>query len=66
MVGEGGLSQEKRFRKVYVSLPLNARTETIVVIEGKPISWNLAFQEIENITDLGKEILKKLERLEII
>ena len=57
---------EKRFRKIYASLPINVRTEIIVVHENQPISWNLAFQEIERETNLGKEILKKLEKMEII
>ena len=60
------ISLDKKFRTIYASLPLNVRTEIIVVINGKPISWNLAFEEIENETNLSKEILKALENLEII
>ncbi len=59
-------SIEKRFRKIYASLPINVRTEIIVVIDKKPISWNLAFEEIESETDLSKKILKILKEMEII
>lgn len=60
------LSPEERFRKVYASLPINMRAEIIVVIDKNPISWNLAFNEIEHETHLGKVILKILEEMEFI
>lgn len=55
-----------RFMKVYSNLPEDVRKEVIVVVKDKPYSWNAAYIEIENGTDLGKEILKKLESLELI
>lgn len=60
------LSSEQRFRKVYASLPINVRAEIIIVIKNEPISWNLAFKEIEKNTQLGKEILERIEKLEFI
>ncbi len=60
------LSPEQRFRKVYASLPINTRAEIIIVINKQPISWNLAFKEIESETKLGKEILEKLIAMEFI
>jgi len=43
------------------------RDEIILVIPEKgPITWNVAYLEIENETRLGKIILEKLEELKII
>ena len=56
-----------KFMKIFNDLPEKIRSEDIVVvIEEKPFTWNVAFIEIKNNTDLGKEILKKLKSLEIL
>ena len=56
-----------KFLKVYANLPINLREEIVLVVPGKgPITWNVAFLEIDNDTPLGKEILKKLSELAII
>ena len=54
------------FFKVYSNVPLEERDNALVVIGKKPISWNLASQEIKNKTENGKQILKILNELEII
>ena len=54
------------FMKVYSNLPEDVRKEVVIVVKNKPYSWNAAYVEIENNTALGKEILKKLESLELI
>jgi len=54
------------FMKVYASLPLPERELTVIVIDNKPISWNRSHIEIKNKTELGKQIQKKLEDLDII
>lgn len=60
------MSREK-FLKVYSNLPIGLRKETILVLDKEgPISWEVAYQEIENKTKLGDKILKKLEQLGII
>lgn len=66
----GGDNKEK-FLKVYSNLPINLREEIILVLgvlanEKVPITWNVAYLEIKNDTDLGKEILNKLEELKFI
>lgn len=52
------------FFKVYSNLPLDLRKEIILTIKDeagyKPITWNVAFNEIQNDTKIGKEILKKI------
>lgn len=55
------------FLKVYANLPINLRDEIILVLPDKgPVSWNVAYLEIQNDTGLGKLILEKLRNLKII
>lgn len=56
----------ERFMKVYSNLPINLRKEIIVVIDDKPITWDVAYVEIKNNTKLSERILKKLIELDII
>lgn len=59
--------EKDRFLKVYANLPLGLRSEIILVLDGHgPISWNVAFVEINNETKLGVIILQKLVDLKII
>lgn len=55
-----------KFIKVYSNLPLKVREEIIAVIDGEPVSWNVAHQEIVNNTEKGRAIFKKLVSLRII
>lgn len=57
---------KEKFLQVYSNLPLGVRKEIILVIDNQPITWNVANLEISENTKLGKEILKKLEKLGII
>ena len=60
------MSREK-FLKIYSGLPINIRKEVILVLEKEgPITWEVAYLEVENKTKLGDEILKKLSELKII
>lgn len=61
------LGKKEQFLKIYADLPLGIRQEIILVLEdGKPITWNVAFVEVEADTPLSKIILGKLEKLKII
>ena len=55
-----------RFMRVYSDLPLKLRGEIIAVIDGEPVTWNVAYQEIAHGTEKGKKILEKLIKLKII
>lgn len=62
-----------RFLNVYQNLPLNERKNTIVVIDDpkseikkKPISWDIAFIEIDQETLIGEKILTTLIKLNLI
>jgi len=59
------MSAEK-FMKVYSNLPLNLRKDIVIVIDKEPITWNVAYLEVDQKTKKGKKILKKLEELKII
>ncbi|MDO8634542.1 MAG: hypothetical protein Q7K34_04595 [archaeon] len=57
---------KEKFLQVYANLPLNLRKEIILVIGDEPITWNVAYSEVLGNTPLGKQVLRKLEELEII
>jgi len=57
---------KEKFLRVYANLPEPERYQVIAVIDDKTYSWNVAYVEITNDTELGKKILKKLEALGII
>jgi len=58
---------KESFFDIYANMPLNLRREIILVLEEKgPISWDVAYIEINNNTKLGKLILKKLEEMGVI
>ncbi len=59
--------EKEKFLKIYADLPLGLRDEIILVLQDKgPITWNVAFLEVEQDTTVSKEILEKLNELEII
>ncbi|MBN2420661.1 hypothetical protein JXB27_00080 [Candidatus Woesearchaeota archaeon] len=59
------MSREK-FLKAYANLPEPERVQIIAIIDNKSYSWNIAYNEITNDTELGKKILKKMEELGIL
>jgi len=59
--------KREKFLRVYSNLPINLREEIIFVLEKEgPITWNVAYIEIKNNTELGEKILKNLEDLKFI
>ena len=56
----------ERFLKIYSNIPLSLRNEIILVLDGEPITWNVAYIEILNKTKNGEKTLNKLEELELI
>ena len=68
--------RRERFLRAYVNLPLSARKEIIIVLEEedpitkqiikKPLTWDVAYLEVKNNTQIGMEILEKLENLKLI
>ena len=58
----------QRFLKVYSALPLGVRREIVVVLDPPvgPMTWEVANIEIEHKTPIGEEVLRRLEKMEII
>ena len=56
----------EKFLRGYANIPLNARKEIILVLEEGPITWEVAYFEVKNQTEKGKENLKKLDELNLI
>ncbi|HTX86749.1 MAG TPA: hypothetical protein VMC41_01620 [Candidatus Nanoarchaeia archaeon] len=61
------MGNKEKFLQIYANIPLGIRQEIVLVLDdGKPITWNVAFVEVESDTPLSKVILEKLEKLKII
>jgi len=58
--------RKNKFLKIYSNLPLGIRKEIIVTMDDKPITWDVAFIEVNSDTEVSKIILEKLEKLGII
>ncbi len=56
-----------RFKKIFANLPEKIRNEDIIfVLNKKPYTWNAVFLEVDQDTNLGRIMLKKLKDLKII
>jgi len=60
------LMSKDKFMKAYANIIEDERNEIVVIIEEKPYTWNRAFDEIKNDTELGRKILEKLVEIGII
>ena len=61
-------SKDKFFR-FYANLPLNIRKDVVLDLgeeKGGPITWEVAYREINGNTTKGEEILQKLIALKFI
>lgn len=52
--------------KIYANVPLGVRKEIILTLDDRPMSWDVAFIEVDNDTPLSEVIMEKLEKLGII
>lgn len=58
---------KERFFKVFANLPIKLRDEVVLVLpERGPLTWNVAYIEVNAGTTLGDEIVRKLGELQII
>ena len=60
------MSLKEDFLRIYANLPLQVRSEIILVFHKEPITWNVAYLEISSNTEKALIILKKLKELNII
>lgn len=61
-----GEDKRAKFLKIYANVPDNLREDIIIVVDDKTYTWNTAYFEIKNNTELGKSILKALESIKVI
>jgi len=59
-------NKREKFLKIYANVPDGLREDIIAVIDNKTYTWNVAYFEIKDDTNLGKKLLKALEGLGII
>ena len=57
---------KENFLKAYSNLLADERDEIIVIINGKPYTWNRAYDEVKRDTKLGKMILDKMTELGLL
>jgi len=58
---------KEKFLRTYANIPLNLRNDIALVLEdGRPITWDVAFFEVKNDTESSKKILLGLEELGLI
>jgi hypothetical protein len=55
-----------KFLKIFSNIPETLRESIVAVVDNKPYTWNVAYIEIKNKTELGKKILKIMEELELV
>lgn len=55
-----------KFLEVYANLPYTARKEIVAVVSNESYTWNSAKIEVENNTQLGKQIIEQLVQLKIL
>ncbi|MEK7119637.1 MAG: hypothetical protein AAB889_03920 [Patescibacteria group bacterium] len=60
------MDKKTQFLKVYANLPLGAREEIVVVVDGEPLTWQVAKLEVEQDTAKGKQVLETLTSLKIL
>lgn len=59
--------KKAKFIKIFANIPEKVRGEDIIaVVDDKPFTWNTAMIEIKNDSELGKRILKLMEKLGVI
>ena len=66
----------ERFLRIYANLPLPIRDQVVLVLNKKltatdedikmPISWNVAYLEVSQKTELSAHILEEMAGLELI
>lgn len=58
---------KEAFLKTYFNIPLSLRDDVVLVLNDKrPITWDVAYFEIQNNGKLSSEILNGLKELDLI
>ena len=60
-------SKREKFMRIFANIPERVRAEDVIAVVGeKPFTWNSAMIEIKSDSDLGKKILKMLEKVGVV
>ncbi len=54
------------FLKTFASVPDSLRSQIIVVVDGKPFTWESSFVEVKVKTGKSKRIIEALKNLDVI
>jgi len=60
------MENKEKFLNIYANLPMGVRQEIVLVLDGRPITWDVVYNEVVSDTPLSKIILEKLENLKFI
>jgi hypothetical protein len=60
------MDKKTQFLRVYANLPQASRGEIIAVINNEAYTWQSAKLEVEQDTEIGKQILQLLTNLKIL
>jgi len=60
------MENKEQFLKIYANLPMGVRQEIVLVFDGRPITWDVVYNEVISDTPLSKTILEKLKNLKFI
>jgi len=55
-----------KFLRIYANVHEGLRGDILVVINDKTYTWNTAYSEINDSTELGGKILKALEEIGLL
>lgn len=58
--------KREKFLRIYANIPEGLRNDIISVVDKKTYTWNVAYIEIKENTELGKKLLKALEGLGLV
>jgi len=58
--------ERAKFLRIYADVEEDLRSDIIVVVDGRTYTWNTAYLEIKDKSELGDKILKTLVTLGII
>lgn len=59
--------KKDKFLRVFANVPEKIRGEDVIaVVDDKPFTWNAAMIEVKNGSELGKKILKLLEKVGVV
>ena len=57
---------KEKFLKLVPSVPLNLRNEVIAVVDGKPVDWDVASEEVKRNTKASKLIVDQLKKVGLL